>query len=140
MLEDIIVSSLRIKKYVVEQDATEKSLRRVLNFGHTLGHGIESQVAFEDERGLYHGECVALGMLPMCAPEVRRRLKSVLEKAGLPTTTDVDIDAALAAVGHDKKMEGSTINYVYAPEIGSFEFRKASLSQFAALVKSDWGL
>lgn len=135
MLDDIIVASLTVKKNVVEQDATEKSLRRVLNFGHTLGHGIESQVAFEDSRGLYHGECVALGMLPMCAPAVRKRLVRVLEKAGLPTTTTVDIDAALAAVSHDKKMEGSTINYVYVPEIGSFEFRKADLEDFADLVK-----
>ena len=136
MLDDVIVASLNIKKYVVEQDATEKSLRRVLNFGHTFGHGIEAQVAFEDSRGLYHGECVALGMLPMCPPTVRERLVKVLTKAGLPTTTNVDIDAALAAVSHDKKMEGSTINYVYVPEIGSFEFRKATLEDFANIVKN----
>ena len=136
MLDDIIVASLNIKKYVVEQDATEKSLRRVLNFGHTFGHGIESQVAFEDERGLYHGECVALGMLPMCSAPVRERLVGVLQKAGLPTTTNIDIDAALAAVSHDKKMEGSTIHFVYVPEIGSFEFRKASLEDFASIVKN----
>ena len=136
MLDDIIVSSLAIKQSVVEQDATEKSLRRVLNFGHTLGHGIESQVAFEAQRGLYHGECVALGMLPMCAPDVRARLVEVLIKAGLPTTLNLDIDAALTAVSHDKKMEGDVIHYVYLLAIGSFEFRKASLAEFAALVKN----
>ncbi len=135
MLDHIIVASLEIKKRVVEQDATEKSLRRVLNFGHTLGHGIESQVAFEAERGLYHGECVALGMLPMCAPLVRERLIKVLTRAGLPTTTTVDIDAALAAVSHDKKTQGDTVNYVYVPEAGQFVFKKATLAEFAALVK-----
>lgn len=135
MLDEIIVSSLRIKKYVVEQDATEKSLRRVLNFGHTLGHGIESQAALRDgDRALYHGECVALGMLPMCAPEVRDRLVTVLKKAGLPTETDIDTNAALAAVSHDKKMEGGKINYVYCPEIGCFEFRSASLDEYAEAV------
>ena len=136
MLDDIIVASLRIKQYVVEQDATEKSLRRVLNFGHTFGHGIESQVAFEEERGLYHGECVALGMLPMCTPAVRERLVRVLQKAGLPTTMNVDMDAALDAVSHDKKMEGATIHYVYVSEIGSFEFRKADLETFAQMVRT----
>lgn len=136
MLDEIIVSSLKIKKYVVEQDAKEKSLRRVLNFGHTLGHGIESQAALrEGDRVLYHGECVALGMLSMCAPEVRDRLVTVLKNAGLPTETDIDIDAALAAVSHDKKMDGSKINYVYCPEVGSFEFRSASLDEYAEVVK-----
>ncbi len=136
ILDDMIVASLSIKQYVVEQDTTEKSLRRVLNFGHTFGHGIESQVAFDEERGLYHGECVALGMLPMCTPQVRERLVRVLKKAGLPTTMDVDIDAALTAVCHDKKMVGNTIHYVYVSEIGSFEFRKASLDDFSDMVKT----
>ncbi len=135
MLDEIIVSSLKIKKYVVERDAKEKSLRRVLNFGHTLGHGIESQAALrEGDRALYHGECVALGMLPMCAPEVRDRLVSVLKKAGLPTETDIDVQAALAAVSHDKKMDGNKINYVYCPAIGAFEFRSASLDEYAKVV------
>lgn len=136
MLDEIIVSSLKIKKYVVEQDATEKSLRRVLNFGHTLGHGIESIAALRDgDRALYHGECIALGMLPMCVPEVRERLVAVLKKAGLPTETDIDIDAALAAVCHDKKMDGSKINYVYCPEVGNFEFRIATLDEYVEVVK-----
>ena len=137
ILDDVITSSLRIKKYVVEQDETEKSLRRVLNFGHTLGHGIESEaVLLCEERALYHGECVALGMLPMCAPEVRERLISVLKKAGLPTEIEIDVDRALAAVAHDKKMSGDRIHYVYVPEIGRFEFRSATLDEYAELVKS----
>ena len=137
MLDEIIVASLRIKKYVVEQDATEKSLRRVLNFGHTLGHGIEGQAALRDgDRALYHGECVALGMLSMCSSAVKERLVAVLRKVGLPTETDIDMDAALAAVAHDKKMAGHRINYVYCPEVGGFEFRAASLDEYAEIVKN----
>ena len=136
ILDEVIVESLKIKKYVVEQDVTEKSLRRVLNFGHTLGHGIESEAALlAGERTLYHGECVALGMLPMCAPDVRDRLTAVLKKAGLPTETDIDVEKALAAVAHDKKMSGDRIHYVYVPEIGHFEFRSATLTEFAQHVK-----
>ena len=135
IVDDVIVSSLAIKKWVVEQDATEKSLRRVLNFGHTLGHGVESCFAMHD---LYHGECVALGMLPMCAPEVRARLVKVLARVGLPTATDADLDTVLDAVSHDKKLDGDVIHYVYVPEIGQFELRSAPLDAFRAMVKEVW--
>lgn len=138
MMEDIIVSSLKIKKAVVEQDVTEKFLRRVLNFGHTLGHGIESEAALRGgDRALYHGECVALGMLPMCAPAARERLVAVLQKAGLPTSTDIPMDKAIAAISHDKKMEGSLINYVYVPEIGRFELRRSTLKAFDSFVRQE---
>lgn len=62
-LPEIIARSLTIKKNVVEQDPHEHGLRRVLNFGHTVGHAIESSAGGR----LLHGECVALGMLPMCS-------------------------------------------------------------------------
>ena len=80
-LPEIIARSLRIKAQVVEQDPTEQGLRRVLNFGHTLGHAIESCAGGE----LLHGECVALGMVPMCAPPLRPRLTAILQRCGLPT-------------------------------------------------------
>lgn len=138
MMDDIIVSALKIKKDVVEKDVSERSLRRVLNFGHTLGHGLESEAALRgDGRTLYHGECVALGMLPMCAPAVRDRLEVVLKKAGLPTVTDIPLERAVAAISHDKKMEGNVINYVYVPEVGRFEFRKSTLEAFDAWVKRE---
>lgn len=132
ILDDVIVSSLAIKKDVVEKDATEKSLRRVLNFGHTLGHGIESCFEMHD---LYHGECVALGMLPLCAPHVRERLQKVLSRVGLPTEVEMDVDTVLDAVAHDKKMDGDRIHYVYVPEIGQFELRSAPLAEFRNMAK-----
>lgn len=135
IIDEVIAASLRIKKDVVEKDVTEKSLRRVLNFGHTLGHGIESEFGMRD---LYHGECVALGMLPMCAPHVRERLVKILDKTGLPTAIEVDLDRVLDAVAHDKKMEGDTIHYIYVPEIGQFEMRAASLAEFRAKAKEAW--
>ncbi len=144
ILDDIIIGSLKIKKAVVEQDETEKGLRRVLNFGHTLGHGIEACAGLEDdprrgEDGLYHGECVALGMLPMCSEAVRRRILAVLKKAGLPTTAKFDLEVALDALSHDKKLEGDTIHYIYLPEIGSFEMKSTSLANFKIMVKEALG-
>ena len=67
---EIICRSLRFKKNIVEQDETEQGMRKALNFGHTIGHGIEAVKGIKGRRtvGLYHGECVALGMLPMIDP------------------------------------------------------------------------
>ena len=131
-LDTIIERSLRIKKYVVEHDEKEAGLRRVLNFGHTIGHGIES---YEGLHGLYHGECVALGMLPMCDGRTKERLISVLKKADLPTTLSMDAEKVFEAVTHDKKLDGDTVNYIYAPDIGTYEMRKATLADFYKLVK-----
>lgn len=129
MLETIIARSLMIKKRVVEQDEREGGLRRVLNFGHTIGHGIESEEALH---GLYHGECVALGMLPMCSDGVRQRLIPVLEKLGLPTKYDFDTDKIIAAACHDKKSDGGSVTAVIADEIGSFRFERMTFDELRA--------
>ena len=131
-LDTLIERSLRIKKSVVECDEKEAGLRRVLNFGHTIGHGIES---YEELHGLYHGECVALGMIPMCGGEVRERILAVLKKAGLPTDLRFDADRVYEAVTHDKKADGDMIHVVYVPEIGSYEMKKVSLAEFRHTVK-----
>ena len=73
-IEEIITAALKIKKAVVEVDEKEKGLRRVLNFGHTYGHAIESE---EGLKGLYHGECVALGMMPVASKGARERIKAI---------------------------------------------------------------
>ena len=131
-LDFIIERSLMIKKSVVECDEKEAGLRRVLNFGHTIGHGIES---YETLHGLYHGECVALGMIPMCNGSVRERLLSVLKKAGLPTSFTSDPERVYEAVTHDKKADGDQIRFIYLPEIGTYEMKKTSLSAFYQIIK-----
>ena len=65
---------LKIKKNVVESDERESGIRKILNFGHTLGHAIEAE---EEMRGFYHGECVALGMLPVISSALKSRLTGV---------------------------------------------------------------
>lgn len=124
---DLVISrAIGIKKNVVEQDEKENGLRRVLNFGHTLAHGVESK-----RRELFHGECVAMGMVYMCSPEARKRLVPVLNKLGLPTRITVSADDILEAMGHDKKRAGDKITVVYVPQIGRFEFRELEFSEFA---------
>lgn len=135
-IENIISESVKIKARVVEEDEKEKGLRRVLNFGHTLGHGIETVT------GLYHGECVALGMLPMCKEAaVRSRIEAVLKKEGLPTgfydgkrglsgcCEAPCPEAVIAAAVHDKKSEGDAVVTVRLEDIGKFTFAAASKEQ-----------
>lgn len=124
IIDQIIAASLRIKAKVVSQDEKEAGLRRVLNFGHTIGHGIETAAGLNS---LYHGECVALGMLPMCGDALRVRLTAVLQKLGLPTHCQVDADAVWQAMSHDKKLSGSTITVVYAQEAGTYQLRSLPL-------------
>ena len=117
-LLEIVQASLAIKKDVVEKDPKENGLRKVLNFGHTLGHAIESA----QNGALLHGECVGIGMLPMCSNEVEKRLEKVLKKYDLPTAANCDKNELLRLMTHDKKAEGSKIRTVVVNEIGSFEF------------------
>ena len=133
VIDTVIERSLRIKKDVVEQDEKEAGLRKVLNFGHTLGHGIE---ASQGENGLYHGECVALGMLPMCADGVRERLLQVLVRLGLPTVIEGDLEEMLSLASHDKKCRGSRISTVRVEEVGSFRLADEEIEDWKAEIRS----
>ena len=116
--ETVIARSLAVKKVVVESDEREGGARKTLNFGHSIGHAIEAVT------GLPHGECVALGMLPMCAPEVRARLVPVLEGLGLPTSVRADPEAVCAELLHDKKLLDGAITAVFVETPGQSELRR----------------
>lgn len=132
MIDTVIERSLRVKKAVVEQDERESGLRKILNFGHTLGHGIESE---EELHGLYHGECVALGMLPMCSEEVGARLKKVLLHWNLPTEITGDLEKMLEIAAHDKKRAGKDISVVWVEKVGTCEIRKMPMEDFKTMVR-----
>ncbi len=127
-LQIIIEKSLMIKKHVVETDEKETGLRKILNFGHTIGHGIES---FENLSGLYHGECVALGMLPMCSSEVRERLLKVLKKLNLPTSCQLDMDKVYEAMTHDKKTSGDSVTVTTVEKVGEYTLSAVPLRSLA---------
>ena len=124
-IENVLLRALTIKRDVVERDELEKGPRRVLNFGHTLGHGIETAAGDK----LLHGECVALGMIPFCAPAVRRKLLPLLTALGLPTRFEGDAEAVLEAVRHDKKSAGDAITVVTVPSIGTYQEKTVTLPQ-----------
>ena len=130
-LPEIIARSLSIKARVVEQDPTEQGLRRVLNFGHTIGHAIESCAGGE----LLHGECVALGMLPMIEDKsLVRRTRAIYRTLGLPTRTGVDKNKVLSYMQHDKKSAGSTITVIKVPGLGCWRADKIPMTELPALL------
>ena len=131
-MDEIIIRSLLIKKDVVEQDEKEAGLRRILNFGHTIGHGIESSEGMSE---LYHGECVALGMIPMCGEEIRPRVIRVLKKCNLYRTLAYDWDRITEAAFHDKKADGDTVTVTTVREIGSFHIRTMPCAELIELAK-----
>jgi 3-dehydroquinate synthase len=131
-IDEIIYRSLLIKKYVVENDERENGLRRVLNFGHTVGHGIESCAGLSE---LLHGECVALGMTYMCSDAVKARLIPLLERLGLKTRHKLDLERVIEAMSHDKKRTSDKIRYIYVNEIGSFFEITEDFSRLADILR-----
>ncbi len=121
-VEKIIEKALFIKRQVVENDPTEKGFRRVLNFGHTIGHAVESSKMGE----LLHGECVGLGMIPMCAPLARERIVKVLKRLGVPTSVKIDKESLIPYILKDKKGTKDGVVAVYCQKIGGFEFREVT--------------
>jgi len=116
---------VRIKSSVVEADERESGPRMVLNFGHTLAHGIE---AAQKYGGLLHGEAVAIGMvfaarlgeaLGRTAPGVRERLERLLAACGLPVVLrGVRGSRILSAMNRDKKRGPKGLRWVLLTEIG----------------------
>lgn len=130
-IEEIIEGSLKIKRYVVELDEKETGLRKVLNFGHTIGHGIEASIDFGE---LYHGECVALGMLPMCGEKVKDKMITALKNVGLPTEFDYDKEKVYEALCHDKKSEGKSTTVVRCNETGTYTFEELTNEELKNLL------
>lgn len=125
-IEEIIVKALLVKKYVVEKDPHEKHLRKILNFGHTIGHAIESSGKFNT---LLHGECVGLGMLYMVEESLKKELLTVLEKYNLPTTFEANDFDLFRYISLDKKRTGDNISIVYVTEIEHYEIKSIKLEE-----------
>jgi len=121
---DLIYACARYKCRIVAADERDTGLRAVLNFGHTVGHAIESATGYERYR---HGEAVALGLLAALrlsdAPGLREQVLAWNRRQGLPVELDpsIDIDAVLDAVQYDKKKTSRGVGFVLLPEPGEPE-------------------
>ena len=132
LIDTVIERSLKVKRAVVTEDEKETGLRKILNFGHTLAHSFESEDKFGS---LYHGECVALGMIPMCSDEVRSRLLPILKNLNLPTKFNVKIENILESIKHDKKRTRDKITAIFVEEIGKFQMKDISIDSFEEIIK-----
>lgn len=122
----VIEKALLVKRDVVQKDPKEKHLRKVLNFGHTIGHAIESYNKLGD---LLHGECVGLGMLYITKDNVNYEIKKVLEKYNLPVTCDIPSDELYQYILLDKKRTNKYISIVRVEEIGEFIIDRISIEE-----------
>ena len=124
-----IIRCGEIKREIVAQDLTEKGLRKVLNFGHTLGHAIESH-CLTTEYPLLHGEAVALGMLGALWLSVKQcnldaqvlkryeeKLPVLLSEAEV-SLSPADVEPVLAYLVHDKKNKGEKPQFVLLEAVG----------------------
>jgi 3-dehydroquinate synthase len=125
LLEKMITKSCRIKKRIVELDEKEGGLRRILNFGHTLGHAVES----ESEYALSHGEAVAVGMvgaawlsekLGYLPNPDRQRIESLIQSLGLPHRIpgNLKTEGILSRLSKDKKKIGDVLPFVLLKRLG----------------------
>ena len=131
-IETVIEKALLIKKDVVEKDEREAGLRKILNFGHTVAHAVESA---DNMQNLYHGECVAIGMPIMCSPKIRNRVESILKSLGLKTELSYTVDELIELCKHDKKTSGDKITIVYLEDIENFELREISFSELKNMIR-----
>jgi 3-dehydroquinate synthase len=131
ILQKLAVYNCRIKAAVVEQDPKEANLRRILNYGHTIGHAVESASNFK----LLHGESVAIGIvgagiiedkLGLVKDDRLGRIKAMLEKLGQPTSIPLYLakQQVLTLISHDKKAAGNEIRFVLLDKIGQVHEEK----------------
>lgn len=126
-LIDIIAKSCDIKKSIVTSDEKENGNRKLLNFGHTIGHAIEA-LALETDKPLLHGEAVSIGIVAeakiaeltnLIDKDTFEKIENSLKQAGLPITiSNLKIGAVLAKMETDKKNERGAINFTLIKKIG----------------------
>jgi 3-dehydroquinate synthase len=125
LLQEILTRSCQAKAHVVSKDEKEAGLRAILNYGHTIGHAVESLTGY---RLVNHGEAVAIGMVAAGEIAVRlglwdaasaERQRRLIQKARLPTQLpEIDIDQIVAALHIDKKVLSGKVRFVLPTQIG----------------------
>jgi 3-dehydroquinate synthetase len=136
-LAKLIKRNAEIKSAVVQQDEFEKGDRRLLNFGHTLGHAIENMYE------LSHGQAISIGMTAACKISATLtgfkesdRVIKVLDQYGLPTLAQYDKQKAFDVLKMDKKREKAAMNFVLLQKLGKGVVQSISMDKLEAIVKA----
>jgi 3-dehydroquinate synthase len=141
VMEKVAYYNCRIKAQVVEKDPTEKNQRRMLNYGHTIGHAIESASGFE----LLHGEAIAIGIMAAGMIEIEtgigeegrlERVKKILKGLEMPVSipAKISVETLVEAIRRDKKAIKKWPRFVLIDKIGSVQHKEG---QWAIEVKQD---
>jgi 3-dehydroquinate synthase len=129
---DLIAHSINIKAEVVRQDPTEKGLRKILNFGHTIGHAVESYFLTQPKKKLLHGEAIAVGMITESYLSHQRNLldlsslehieEFIFSVFGRVEITEADIEQILPLTLQDKKNRDGKVKTVLLEGLGKAKF------------------
>ena len=137
VLEHVVTVSAAIKVEVVENDERESDLRRILNFGHTLGHAIERH------QKVLHGEAVAMGMilaaklsnkLGLLPSAEVQRLQKIIASAGLPVEMTLNPEELFQNIRKDKKKSGEEIHFVLLDGRGKTKIKAFALNELKSIV------
>jgi len=144
VLEETVFRPAKIKAEIVEKDEGDLGLRNILNYGHTIGHAIESAAGFK----VGHGEAVAIGMLVAARISNRlgildisetTRLRSLIRRANLTAETpNLELDKIIQAVRHDKKILGGRVRFVLPRAIGDVFITDEVSPSLVGEVLIDW--
>ncbi|MFD2966441.1 3-dehydroquinate synthase [Sphingobacterium bambusae] len=131
-LDDIVFRSVSIKNEVITQDPTEMGLRKILNFGHTIGHAVEGYSMLHDENPLLHGEAIAIGMI--CEAYLSTKLNGLSQDALMDIVKSFDAiftrytmqsdwyAELISLMRNDKKNEGKQIGFALLASIGKCDY------------------
>lgn len=132
-IEKIITRSIDLKRIIVEQDEKEAGLRSILNFGHTIGHAIESAYGLNT---YLHGECVAMGMLFFIEDkDLKDRVFKIYQSLQLPEIPDYDVDVLMEFIRKDKKNSGKGIKIITVPQAGNYGIKTISFDTMRKILK-----
>ncbi|WP_455164313.1 3-dehydroquinate synthase [Slackia exigua] len=139
-LPDIIARCVALKRDVVEADERERGLRKLLNFGHTVGHAIESLTDFQ----VHHGFAVATGMAVvtraaarsgLCALDTLERIERIEQAYGFDIETPLSPRALAEAMRADKKRTGDAIGFIVVDAIGTAAIREVPMNGIEAFLE-----
>jgi len=137
VIQRMVIDSVRIKSRVVAEDETEQGMRRILNFGHTVGHALEKLTRIQ------HGAAVGVGMVMACrmsllrgylSPEDVRRVERLLSQLSLPVSTPETPEHILEAIEKDKKRITDRIHFVLLKRIGEAVVEEIPLVELEAML------
>lgn len=132
VLAEVVYRCAGMKAEIVEADEHEGGLRRILNFGHTLGHALERNSEY------LHGEAIAAGMVMasqlslnrgLVTREEHEFLRDLIHRAGLPVSLPCDAANLIANVGKDKKKAGEGLHFIFLEGLGATRIEKLAMEE-----------